>query len=60
MVPVVLARAYRELETLQLMTVGSKWQLFIPSALAYGEDGAGDDIGPNSVLIFEIELIAIK
>jgi FKBP-type peptidyl-prolyl cis-trans isomerase FklB len=47
-------------EALQLMTVGSKWQLFIPSALAYGEDGAGDDIGPNSVLIFEIELVAIK
>jgi FKBP-type peptidyl-prolyl cis-trans isomerase FklB len=47
-------------EALQLMTVGSKWQLFIPSALAYGEDGAGDDIGPNAVLIFEIELVAIK
>jgi FKBP-type peptidyl-prolyl cis-trans isomerase FklB len=47
-------------EALQLMTVGAKWQLFIPSELAYGEDGAGDDIGPNSVLIFEIELVAIK
>jgi FKBP-type peptidyl-prolyl cis-trans isomerase FklB len=47
-------------EALQLMTVGSKWQLFIPSELAYGADGAGDDIGPNAVLIFEIELVAIK
>ena len=47
-------------EALQLMTVGSKWQLFIPSALAYGENGAGDDIGPNAALIFEIELISIK
>lgn len=47
-------------EALQLMTVGSKWQLFIPPALAYGERGAGDKIGPNSTLVFEIELIAIK
>jgi FKBP-type peptidyl-prolyl cis-trans isomerase FklB len=47
-------------EALQLMNVGSKWQLFIPSELAYGPGGAGDDIGPNAVLIFEIELIAIK
>lgn len=45
---------------LVLMLAVSKWQLFIPSALAYGEDGAGDDIGPNSVLIFEIELLSIK
>jgi FKBP-type peptidyl-prolyl cis-trans isomerase FklB len=43
-----------------MMTVGSKWQLFIPADLAYGEQGAGDDIGPNAVLIFDIELIAIK
>lgn len=47
-------------EVLQLMPVGSKWQVFIPSALAYGERGAGADIGPNATLIFEIELVAIK
>lgn len=46
-------------EALQLMPVGSKWQLFIPSQLAYGENGAGADIGPNSVLIFDIELLDI-
>ena len=43
------------------MPVGSKWQVFIPSALAYGERGApGAGIGPNSALIFEIELVGIK
>lgn len=47
-------------EALQLMKTGSKWQLFIPSALAYGERGAGQNIGPNSTLIFEIELLEIK
>lgn len=47
-------------EALQLMPVGSKWQLFIPSNLAYGERGAGGTIGPNSTLIFDIELLAIK
>jgi FKBP-type peptidyl-prolyl cis-trans isomerase FklB len=47
-------------EILQLMPVGSKWQVFIPPALAYGERGAGADIGPHATLIFEIELIAIK
>ncbi|MBI3469389.1 MAG: FKBP-type peptidyl-prolyl cis-trans isomerase [Planctomycetes bacterium] len=47
-------------EALQLMAVGSKWQLFIPANLAYGEKGAGTDIGPNAVLIFDVELIAIK
>jgi FKBP-type peptidyl-prolyl cis-trans isomerase FklB len=47
-------------EVLQLMPVGSKWQVFIPSSLAYGERGAGQDIGPNATLIFEIELVAIK
>jgi FKBP-type peptidyl-prolyl cis-trans isomerase FklB len=47
-------------EALQLMPVGSKWQLFIPSQLAYGARGAGDVIGPNATLIFEIELISIK
>jgi FKBP-type peptidyl-prolyl cis-trans isomerase FklB len=47
-------------ESLQLMPVGSKWQVFIPSNLAYAERGAGADIGPNATLIFEIELVAIK
>jgi FKBP-type peptidyl-prolyl cis-trans isomerase FklB len=47
-------------EALQLMPVGSKWQLFIPSNLAYAERGAGADIGPNSTLIFEVELISIQ
>jgi FKBP-type peptidyl-prolyl cis-trans isomerase FklB len=48
-------------EALQLMSVGSKWQLFIPSDLAYGENGTpGGDIGPNSTLLFEVELISIQ
>lgn len=47
-------------EALQLMPVGSKWKLFIPSKLAYGPRGAGDDIGPNSTLIFEVELLGIE
>jgi FKBP-type peptidyl-prolyl cis-trans isomerase FklB len=47
-------------EALQLMPVGSKWQLFIPSDLAYGERGAGADIGPDSTLIFEVELKSIE
>jgi FKBP-type peptidyl-prolyl cis-trans isomerase FklB len=47
-------------EALQLMKVGSKWQLFIPSELAYGPNGAGTDIGPNTTLIFEVELVGIK
>jgi FKBP-type peptidyl-prolyl cis-trans isomerase FklB len=47
-------------EALQLMPVGSKWELYIPSTLAYGERGAGQTIGPNAVLIFEIELLSIK
>jgi len=47
-------------EALQLMPVGSKWQLFVPSDLAYGERGAGGVIGPNSTLIFEVELLSIK
>jgi FKBP-type peptidyl-prolyl cis-trans isomerase FklB len=46
-------------EALQLMKTGSKWQLFIPSNLAYGERGPGT-IGPNAVLVFEIELLAVK
>ena len=47
-------------EALQLMPAGSKWQLFIPSALAYGERGAANLIGPNATLIFEVELISIQ
>jgi len=47
-------------EALQLMPVGSKWQLFIPSTLAYGERGAGADIGPDATLIFEVELLSIQ
>jgi len=46
-------------EALQLMPVGSKWKVFIPSDLGYGERGAGGDIGPNSALIFEVELLEI-
>ena len=46
-------------EALQLMPVGSKWQLFIPSDLAYGDRGAGADIGPGETLIFEVELLSI-
>jgi FKBP-type peptidyl-prolyl cis-trans isomerase FklB len=47
-------------EALLLMKTGSKWMLYIPSGLAYGEQGAGNDIGPNATLIFEIELIGIE
>ncbi len=47
-------------EALQMMPVGSKWQLFIPSNLAYGERGMGADIGPNATLLFDIELLAVK
>ncbi|RIJ47338.1 FKBP-type peptidyl-prolyl cis-trans isomerase [Maribellus luteus] len=46
-------------EALQLMSVGSKWKLFIPSELAYGPRGAGGAIGPNSTLVFEVELLEI-
>ena len=48
------------IEALKLMPVGSKWQLFVPSQLAYKERGAGADIGPNATLIFEVELLGIK
>jgi FKBP-type peptidyl-prolyl cis-trans isomerase FklB len=47
-------------EALQLMKVGSKWQLFIPPDLAYGKQGAGRVIGPDAVLIFEVELLEVK
>ena len=47
-------------EALQLMPVGSKWQLFIPPNLAYGERGTGGDIGPDATLIFEVELVSIQ
>jgi FKBP-type peptidyl-prolyl cis-trans isomerase len=42
------------------MPVGSKWQLFVPSDLAYGERSPDPSIGPNSTLIFEVELLSIK
>ena len=48
------------IEALQLMTVGSKHTLFVPPNLAYGDNGAGRLIGPNSVLIFEVELLGIE
>jgi FKBP-type peptidyl-prolyl cis-trans isomerase FklB len=47
-------------EALQLMKEGSKWQLFIPPELAYGERGVGSQVPPNSTLIFEMELISVK
>ena len=47
-------------EALQLMPTGSKWQLYVPSDLAYGTRGASDDIGPNTTLIFDVELISIN
>ena len=47
-------------EALQLMSVGSKWKLYVPYDLAYGERGAGPQIGPYSTLVFEVELISIN
>jgi FKBP-type peptidyl-prolyl cis-trans isomerase FklB len=47
-------------EALQLMKEGDKWQLFVPSELAYGARGAGEVIAPNAVLIFEVELISVN
>jgi FKBP-type peptidyl-prolyl cis-trans isomerase FklB len=47
-------------EALKLMPIGSKWQLFVPPKLAYGQQGSGRHIGPNATLIFELELLAIR
>jgi FKBP-type peptidyl-prolyl cis-trans isomerase FklB len=47
-------------EALKLMKVGDKWQIFVPSYLAYGENGFGNEIGPNMTLIFEMELLGIN
>jgi len=47
-------------EALQLMNVGSKWKLYVPSDLAYGENGFGGSIAPNTTLIFEVELLGIQ
>lgn len=47
-------------EALQLMKVGAQWELYLPSRLAYGERGAGGDIGPNETLIFLIELLNVR
>ncbi len=47
------------IEALQLMNTGSKWRLFIPAALAYGDSGTGQQIGPGTTLIFEVELLSI-
>lgn len=46
-------------EALKMMPVGSKWKIYLPAELAYGERGAGGDIGPNETLIFEVELLEI-
>jgi FKBP-type peptidyl-prolyl cis-trans isomerase FklB len=47
-------------QALSAMPVGSKWQIVVPAVLAYGERGVGSDIGPNEVLVFDLELLAIK
>lgn len=46
-------------EALQMMKIGAKWRLYVPSALAYGEQGAGGAIGPHTTLIFDVELLEI-
>ena len=56
----VITRASGLQYKMQLMKEGDKWQLFIPSDLAYGARGAGEVIGPNAVLIFEVELISVN
>jgi FKBP-type peptidyl-prolyl cis-trans isomerase FklB len=47
-------------EALQLMPVGSKWQLFVPASLAYGDRAASALIGPDATLLFEVELLSIQ
>jgi FKBP-type peptidyl-prolyl cis-trans isomerase FklB len=47
-------------EALQLMKPGAKWQIVIPADLAYGERGAGHEIGPNSTLVFDVELVSVE
>jgi FKBP-type peptidyl-prolyl cis-trans isomerase FklB len=47
-------------QALSMMPTGSKWHIVVPSQLAYGERGVGNDIGPNEVLVFDLELVAIK
>jgi FKBP-type peptidyl-prolyl cis-trans isomerase FklB len=47
-------------EALKMMPVGSKWQLYIPADLAYGDEGYGEDIAPGSTLVFDVELLSIK
>jgi FKBP-type peptidyl-prolyl cis-trans isomerase FklB len=47
-------------EALKMMPVGSKWELYVPSELAYGDEGYGDDIAPGSTLVFQVELLGIK
>ena len=47
-------------EALKQMPVGSKWQIVVPSPLAYGERGVGGVIGPNETLVYEVELLEIK
>jgi FKBP-type peptidyl-prolyl cis-trans isomerase FklB len=47
-------------EALQLMPAGSKWELFVPPQLAYGERGSGGGVGPNAMLVFEVELISVE
>jgi FKBP-type peptidyl-prolyl cis-trans isomerase FklB len=47
-------------QALSVMPVGSRWQIVIPSELAYGERGVGGDIGPNEVLVFDVELLSVK
>jgi FKBP-type peptidyl-prolyl cis-trans isomerase FklB len=47
-------------QALSMMPTGSKWQIVIPSVLAYGERGVGTEIGPNEVLVFDLELLGIK
>ena len=47
-------------QALTAMAVGSQWQIVVPSQMAYGERGVGNDIGPNEVLVFDLALLAIK